>query len=301
MTTPSRTPDPGSPPRLEEPPDRAAPSVRRSALVAAAAVLTSLGVTAGILGAVSGVTRSAAPTAPPPGSREAGGQVDTLPGGPGAHAEPTGTEDGARSTGEGPDDRPFPGPGDPAARISPEWLDRVAEAAGIPSRALQGYAAAQLRLVEEEPDCQVSWPTLAAIGHIESWHGGYAGGEIGADGRTTVDVIGIPLDGTNGTAAIPDTDEGRLDGDPEWDRAVGPMQFIPATWARWGADGDGDGRADPHDIDDAALTAGRYLCADGRVLTDAADWQAAVLSYNRSDAYAADVLAAANGYAAAAG
>ncbi|RCV49905.1 lytic transglycosylase domain-containing protein, partial [Marinitenerispora sediminis] len=183
--------------------------------------------------------------------------------------------------------------------ISPEWLDRLATATGIPPRALQGYAAAQLRLLDERPDCQVSWPTLAAIGYVESRHGSYTGGEIGADGRTTVDVIGIPLDGTNRTAAIPDTDGGRLDGDSEWDRAVGPLQFIPATWARWGADADGDGRADPHDIDDAALAAARYLCADGRVLTDGADWQAAVLAYNRSDAYAADVLAEANRYAEA--
>ena len=38
---------------------------------------------------------------------------------------------------------------------------------------------------------------------------------------------------------------GRLDGDDTWDRAVGPMQFIPSTWAWSGRDGDGDGVAQP--------------------------------------------------------
>ncbi len=39
----------------------------------------------------------------------------------------------------------------------------------------------------------------------------------------------LPLNGANGTQAIRDTDAGQLDGDSIWDRAVGPMQFIPST------------------------------------------------------------------------
>ncbi|MGH3994059.1 MAG: lytic murein transglycosylase, partial [Pseudonocardiaceae bacterium] len=82
-----------------------------------------------------------------------------------------------------------------------------------------------------------------------------------------------------------------------YDRAVGPMQFIPSTWARWASDGDGDGQADPHDIDDAAVTAARYLCADRRDVGTARGWWAAVLSYNNSVDYAQRVFGAADAYA----
>jgi membrane-bound lytic murein transglycosylase B len=187
-------------------------------------------------------------------------------------------------------------PAVPDLRPSAEWLDRASEATGIPRRALEGYAGAQLLVARDQPSCGLSWPTLAGIGYVESHHGTYAGGEIGEDGNTTVDIIGIPLDGTNQTRAIPDTDGGRYDGDTEWDRAIGPMQFIPHTWETWG-DSPTGAEPDPHNIDDAALSAARYLCADGRDLTAAADWESAILSYNRSDAYVADVLAYAHAYA----
>lgn len=84
---------------------------------------------------------------------------------------------------------------------------------------------------------------------------------------------------------IKDTDNGAYDGDSTHDRAVGPMQFIPSTWATWGQDGNGDGRKDPNNIYDAALAAGRYLCAYSRDLSIATDLDRAVLSYNHSDAY----------------
>jgi soluble lytic murein transglycosylase-like protein len=45
--------------------------------------------------------------------------------------------------------------------------------------------------------------------------------------------------------------------------AEGPMQFEPGTWATYGVDGDGDGRADPFDPADAILAAADYLCALG--------------------------------------
>ncbi|MFE3459080.1 murein transglycosylase [Nocardiopsis aegyptia] len=183
-----------------------------------------------------------------------------------------------------------------APRPSDDWLDEVAESTTIPRRALEGYAGAQLALAEEQPSCRLSWPTLAGIGYVETKHGTHGGGEIGSDGLTTIDIIGIPLDGTNNTRAIPDTDGGRYDDDTEWDRAVGPMQFIPGTWARWGASLEG-GDPDPHSIDDAALSAGRYLCGGGRDLTSAQDWESAILTYNSSRTYLNDVLAYAHAYA----
>jgi hypothetical protein len=97
------------------------------------------------------------------------------------------------------------------------------------------------------------------------------------------------LDG-NGFAAIPDSDGGALDGDPHWDRAVGPMQFIPATWARWARDGDNDGVADPQDVEDATAASAAYLCAGGRDLATADGLRDAVLSYNHSIAYLMLVL-----------
>lgn len=202
-------------------------------------------------------------------------------------------DDGPAEAAAGADERSQPLG---ALRPSDEWLDQVSESSGVPRRALEGYASAQLVVNADQSDCQLSWPTLAGIGYVESRHGTYAGGELGPDGNTTVDVIGIPLDGTNNTQAIPDTDGGELDGDTEWDRAIGPMQFIPSTWERWGESLEG-GSPDPHNIDDAALTAARYLCAGSRDLTTAQDWESAILSYNRSSAYVADVLAYAHAYA----
>jgi membrane-bound lytic murein transglycosylase B len=79
---------------------------------------------------------------------------------------------------------------------------------------------------------------------------------------------------------------------------VGPMQVIPSTWARRGADGDGDGTADPQHPDDAALAAARYLCASGGDLTaSSSSWGQAVLSSNRSEDHVRHVLSVANGYA----
>ena len=58
-------------------------------------------------------------------------------------------------------------------------------------------------------------------------------------------IYGIPLNGSNNTAVIRDTDGGTYDRDLTWDRAVGPMQFIPGTWRTVGVDANGDGRKDP--------------------------------------------------------
>ncbi len=97
--------------------------------------------------------------------------------------------------------------------------------------------------------------------------------------------------------AIADTDGGKFDGDTVYDRAVGPMQFIPSTWAVMGVDASGDGKADPHQIDDAALSAAFYLCAHGRDLSTGDGWWDGVLSYNRSVDYGRTVFALAEHYA----
>lgn len=184
-----------------------------------------------------------------------------------------------------------------AQRPSAEWIETTAATTQIPPAAVGAYGAAALRLDAEDPACRLGWPTLAAIGAVESGHGTHGGAALGDDGRPSIPIIGPALDG-NGVAAIPATaDSTVMHGDPRWDHAVGPMQFLPSSWTRWGADGDGDGAVDPHDLDDAALAAARYLCAGDRDLSAAEGWGAAVRSYNHSDAYVEDVLHWAQSYA----
>lgn len=187
-------------------------------------------------------------------------------------------------------------PAQPTPRADSTWTTRVAEATRIEPRALQAYATAALILAREQPACGIGWNTLAGIGSIESSHGSHGGATLGDDGYSRPAIRGIPLDGTR-SARIDDTDGGRWDDDTEWDRAVGPLQFIPDTWERWGADADGDGAADPDQIDDAALTAARYLCAAGE-MTTVDGWRRAIFSYNNLETYVDDVASVADIYAA---
>lgn len=193
-------------------------------------------------------------------------------------------------------------PAQPAAdRYRPDsaWLARVAARTSIPPRALAAYARAHLRVAAEQPGCRVAWNSLAAIGGVESTHGSVHGSVLGEDGVPRPTILGPVLDG-GAFGAVPDTDGGALDGDTTWDRAVGPLQFIPSTWLRWAADGNGDGRTDPNQVDDAALAAARYLCHAGD-LADPDTWRRAVFSFNHSDAYVADIADLANVYAARSG
>ena len=182
--------------------------------------------------------------------------------------------------------------------VDPAWVAATAAATGIPERALSAYAGASLALKAEQPGCRLGWTTLAALGFIESGHGTHGDTSLTAEGYPGTPIVGPALDG-DGFAAIPDSDGGVWDTDPVWDRAVGPLQFIPETWERWGADGNGDDEYDPNQIDDAVLGAGRYLCHSGSMETPAG-WRAAIFSYNHLEVYVDDVAAAANGYAAAA-
>ncbi|MEU9168896.1 lytic murein transglycosylase [Streptomyces sp. NPDC048420] len=168
----------------------------------------------------------------------------------------------------------------------------VREAAGagaaLPASVFAAYRRAEAELARTAPGCRLRWQLLAAIGQVES--GQARGGRVTADGTTVAPILGPRLDG-GAFAVVRDTDGGAYDEDPAYDRAVGPMQFIPSTWSRWGTDGNGDGRADPGNVFDAALAAGRYLCAGGRDLSDPAALDRAVLGYNHSEAYLRTVRA----------
>ncbi|MGX1887477.1 lytic transglycosylase domain-containing protein [Streptomyces sp. NPDC055287] len=159
--------------------------------------------------------------------------------------------------------------------------------AAVPGTVLGAYRRAEAGLAKSAPACDLRWQLLAAIGQVES--GQARGGRVDADGTTYAPIIGPQLNG-RGFARIRDTDGGAYDNDTSYDHAVGPMQFIPSTWARWGADGNGDGSMNPHNVYDAALAAGRYLCAAGRDLSRPQDLNRAILSYNRSREYLRVVL-----------
>ena len=181
-----------------------------------------------------------------------------------------------------------------------QWLIRAAAHTGIPARALRAYVAAAATANDSALMCGIGWNTVAAVGFVESAHGTYGGGSLNTAGQASGPIVGPSLDGA-GFAAIADTDAGALDGDARWDHAVGPMQFIPSTWQLVGRDGNGDGTADPFNIDDAALSAATYLCAHGRDLSTAQGWTAAIYSYNQSDPYIRQVRAQATAYAAKTG
>lgn len=179
------------------------------------------------------------------------------------------------------------------------WAQRTGPAIGVPSRALLAYGKAEISLRQVNPACRLSWATLAGIGRVESDHGRYGGAVLQANGLPSKPIIGVPLDGSRGFKSISDSDNGRLDGDTKVDRAVGPMQFIPTTWASHAADGNGDGVADPQQIDDAALAAAHYLCAGSRDMSSAEGWWAGLWSYNQSAEYGQMVFGLADQYARA--
>ncbi len=189
---------------------------------------------------------------------------------------------------------------DPRSRLSANGRDLWAISAegsyDVPSAALRAYKNAAAEVARTRPSCQLPWTLLAGIGRVESDHGRYGGSQLGTDGLPRPAIVGIALDGQGPVAAIHDSDGGRWDGDKVWDRAVGPMQFIPGTWSSSGRDGDGDGVANPNDIDDAALAAAYYLCpSSGSIRSDAA-MDAAIRSYNNSAYYVDLVEAFAHGY-----
>jgi len=98
------------------------------------------------------------------------------------------------------------------------------------------------------------WYVLAAVGQVESNHGENMG--------------------------------------PSSAGAMGPMQFLPSTWAASGVDGDGDGAANIMDPEDAVPAAAGYLKEGGAPR----DWYAALYSYNHADWYVKKVFAVAEAY-----
>jgi membrane-bound lytic murein transglycosylase B len=166
-------------------------------------------------------------------------------------------------------------------------------ALGIPGMALNAYRNAERMMAAADPGCGISWNLLAGIGRIESGHAN--GGATDARGTAIRPIYGPTLDGTlpGNEVVVQSTSAGRVG----YARAMGPMQFLPGTWARYASDGDGDGVADPQNLYDATLAAARYLCSGGLNLRDQSQVLSSILRYNNSMPYAQNVLGWAAAYA----
>jgi transglycosylase-like protein with SLT domain len=223
----------------------------------------------------------------------------------------TGTASAAGQDGKLPDGTSVPdqaikapasvsGPGEIAPGVPKGSGDQViagASANGIPAAALAAYQRAAQVIDSADKGCNIDWTLIAAIGRVESNHGRYGGNTLDGNGVSRPGIYGIPLDGSNGTSKIADTDAGQYDNDPQYDRAVGPMQFIPSTWSVVGVDGDSDGKRDPQDIDDAALATAVYLCSGNEDLSTTDGQKSAVYRYNHSQEYVDLVLSIMRAYA----
>jgi cell wall-associated NlpC family hydrolase len=177
---------------------------------------------------------------------------------------------------------------------------------GIPAVALDAYAKAAAAIAAQAPGVRgLTWALLAAIGEAESSQA--SGHTIAADGDVTPRIIGCRLDGhgcggnTTPVPARPGT--AALDGDTHYQHAVGPMQFLPATWLGGaGKDGNGDGASNPQNFYDAALATAWDLVGTTNPgvsvdLTDPQQLAMAIRRYNNSGAYVAQVIRKAEQYA----
>ncbi|MEU8893695.1 bifunctional lytic transglycosylase/C40 family peptidase [Streptomyces sp. NPDC048442] len=174
--------------------------------------------------------------------------------------------------------------------------------ADIPARMLAAYKNAVRLIGREAAACRgMRWPILAGIARIESHHA--QGKTVTAGGDISPHILGPLLNGSgvgDNTTEFGDTDGGRWDGTASGERAVGPFQFLPATWNGSGRDGNGDGQRNPHNGDDAALGAAVYLCGKGRNLGERDQLRKALYQYNNSQTYVNDVLGWIDTYTSAA-
>jgi len=146
------------------------------------------------------------------------------------------------------------------------------------------------------PGCAMRPQILAGIAQEESHQGTLYGRTVDPVTLNVVPPIyGPVLNGTlEGTRVVVDTDGGALDLIVGYDRAMGPFQFMPESWMRYGRDGDGDGLANPQNMWDAALSAAVHLCSQpgppANLNENDAALRAAIMGYNNSTVYLTAVL-----------
>ncbi len=166
----------------------------------------------------------------------------------------------------------------------------------VPDEATAAYQRAETVIGAARPKCHLEWTVLAAVGRVESDHGRVDGGTLGTGGKVNPARFGAVLNGKHGRQKVRDTDAGTMDGQRRWDRAMGPLNFLPSTWNVVGVDSDGDGRRDPQDIDDASLAAAVVLCGRSLDLATTDGLAEALKHFNRARGYARAVAGIADGY-----
>jgi membrane-bound lytic murein transglycosylase B len=131
----------------------------------------------------------------------------------------------------------------------------------IPAAALSAYRKAEKMMATADPGCGLSWNLLAGIGRLEST-------------RATTEPSAVQAVSA---------------------RTPAPKKMPSATWLRFAADGDGDGRSDAQNPFDATLATAKHLCSTGMNFRNQAQALTALMRYNDSMPFARNVL----GWAAA--
>ncbi|MEQ0558362.1 C40 family peptidase [Amycolatopsis sp. NEAU-NG30] len=170
----------------------------------------------------------------------------------------------------------------PEASEFDAWASKTSQWLDIPLRAMVGYAKATTKLAKDVPGCRLSWVTLAAVGKVTTDHGRARGGQFGTTG-----VLDKPL----GTIEVRDFYNKVV----STANAAGPMQLAPSIWSRYQASYAG-GKPDIQNIDDAALTTGRALCADGHDLSQGQVWWDSVSTLQPAPLFLHRTLATVNVY-----
>lgn len=167
----------------------------------------------------------------------------------------------------------------------------------VPIAALGAYQRAAAVLEGADKTCHLNWSLVAAVGQVVSGHGTTGDSSLDRTGVMRPKYAGKALRGSTGKR-VPDSDAGRLDGDDRFDRPVGPLQLSPATWAVVGVDSDGDGKRNPHDVDDAALAVAVLLCSGTEDLRRRPGRVEAVQRINDDPSFIETVLAVDRAYRA---
>ncbi len=181
-----------------------------------------------------------------------------------------------------------------------EWAEPISKSTGIPVVSLQAYGNAAEIQRQQHPPNAASRGRPSPESQVSR-----------ANTGTTV----VPMSPPTATSARRSAGSSSTAPRAIW-RSVTPMAAVstatpptiapwggrssssPETWKRYGVDASGgDGVPDPDNIDDAALSAARYLCvSSGNDMTVAEGWEKAIRRYNNSMAYVLDVRDHANAY-----